>query len=403
LIPCSGEETTDLARDIHRILRRDYGLEDQVDILFSRKRASIDPGVLKDHRHPQVSDFFPDIEAEVDIGRNPLKDVVRGKHVVLVEHLLTPNRKVYGKESSDPQKVSVNDHIMVVKGFLDVINKVETLQATLVAPYLSYLRSHSVKQYEARGFFQFDSLSKTLKDYRDDGLNALLTIDPHSPKAVQVAEELGMDFHGINPFQSGRSINPYKLGLSGEKAKEIIKRLRPFHERFAELKKEYGEHLYIVSVDNGTERRVENFADRAFAELPPEDVYARVIYFYKGRPSYLISSMGIKNFSQINEKNIDKEGLYIIIDDMYASGSSANKVAHFLKEKGAKRVEVWVSHAVTMPIQQEKANNRDYIDKVVCLDTVPQHPDLDVEYIKASADLLAAELYKTHQKLVASR
>ena len=41
--------------------------------------------------------------------------------------------------------------------------------------------------------------------------------------------------------------------------------------------------------------------------------------------------------------------------------------------------------------------------KVVCLDTVPQHTALDFEYIHASAHLLASGLYKTHQRLVASR
>ncbi len=78
-------------------------------------------------------------------------------------------------------------------------------------------------------------------------------------------------------------------------------------------------------------------------------------------------------------------------------------MAKIFKGLGIRKVEVWASHAVTMPSQHGKANQREYIDKVVCLDTIPQHPALDVEYIEASANLLAAELYKTHQKLVALR
>ncbi len=88
---------------------------------------------------------------------------------------------------------------------------------------------------------------------------------------------------------------------------------------------------------------------------------------------------------------------------MYSSGGTGIKAAKLFKELGAKRVEVWTSHAVTMPTSYTKSNDRGYVDKVVCLDTVPQNPELDVEYIKASADLLAAEVYKAHQKLVASR
>jgi phosphoribosylpyrophosphate synthetase len=242
-----------------------------------------------------------------------------------------------------------------------------------------------------------------LKDYVDGGANVLITIDPHSEKAAQEASSLRLDFRSINPFQSGRDINPYKLGLGGEKAKEIIQKLRPFQERFAGMKGENSQHLYCVSVDSGTERRTENFVERAHPELSPEKLYAHIVYLSKSRFSYEDVRSSFKQFSQINGENIDKEGTYIIIDDMFASSETAAKVAKMLKTCGAHRVEVWTSHAVTMPQQYTKANDRTYIDQVVCLDTVPQHPDLKVEYICSSADFLAAELYKVHQKLVASR
>lgn len=197
LLPCSQEETKQLAKDILGILKRDYDLEDQVEILIPKKRNEI-KDTPKDHRHPLVSDFFADIEAQVDIGRNQLKDIVRGKHVVLLEQMLTPNRKV---SEGNEQKVSVNDHHMRVRGFLDVIGKVETLQRTLIVPYLAYVRSHSIEKYEAEGFFQFNSLRLVLKDYVDGGANVLITIDPHSEKAAQEASSLRLDFRSINPFQ----------------------------------------------------------------------------------------------------------------------------------------------------------------------------------------------------------
>ena len=56
-----------------------------------------------------------------------------------------------------------------------------------------------------------------------------------------------------------------------------------------------------------------------------------------------------------------------------------------------------------MPIDYEKAKSRQYIDAVVSLDTVPQPNELDIEYIPASAHMLAAELYKSHSKFVTSR
>lgn len=400
LIPCSGNETAQLTQRIHDILRADYGMENQVEILESRRRSEIDKDMVKAHRHPLVSDYFPDGEAQVDIGANELKDVIRGKHVALVEHLLTPARKMFPE---DEQKVSVNDHIATVRGFLNVLKNVDTLQRTLVSPYLAYVRSHSIEKYRKRGFFQEDSLREMMQDFQKGGLDAINVIDPHSSKAQEIAEELGIDYHAANPFQSARAINPAKLGLSGDKAKEILKRLRPFQERFTKLREPKTPHLYLISVDDGTERRVENFIERAYLKLPPEEVYALLGYMGKDRVSYANALSRFKSFSKINELNIDKEGIYIMIDDMYASGKTTHGVGKIFKECGAKQVEVWTSHAVTMPMQYATANDRTSIDKVVCLDTVPQDPKLDVEYIASSADLLAAELYKTHQKLVAMR
>ncbi|MFH1682784.1 MAG: hypothetical protein ABIA37_03225 [Candidatus Woesearchaeota archaeon] len=399
LLPCSGEETAELAQDIYQILRKDYGLEEQVEILVSNTKNRIEKNTPKDRRHPLVGDFFPDGEAQVDIGKNYLEDVIRGKHVVLVEHLLTPNRKIHPESD---QVVSVNDHHMAVRGFLDVIENTETLQRTLAVPYLSYVRAHSILKYKKQRFEQFDSIKLTLRDFQKGFLNTLITIDPHSEKVAQICEDLGIDFHGINPFQSGRSINPFKLGLYGEQAKEVLRRLRPFQERLKDLIEGEGKH-YIVCVDDGTERRTENFTERAYHILPPEEAYALIAYLGKRRVSYDESIITFKPFSQINEKNIDSEGTYHIIDDMFSSGRTVNNAAKVFKDHGAKRVEAMTSHAVTTPTQYDSANDRTYIDKVTALDTVPQNPKLDIECIKASADLLSAEIYKAHQKLVASR
>ncbi|MBI2152035.1 ribose-phosphate pyrophosphokinase-like domain-containing protein [Candidatus Woesearchaeota archaeon] len=392
LIPCSSAETVKLTKEVGQILRKDHGLEGKVEILFSSQRKKIAPGISKNHTHHLVGDYFADAEVNADIGRNQLYDEVRGTHVVLIEHMLTPNRKL--SEGSE-QIVSVNDHLMTLRGFLDLVSNTETLHRTLVTPYLAYVRSHSIEKYRKDGFFQFDSLRKMMTDFNRDNLSSLITIDPHSDKVKQIAEELGIDFHSINPFQSARAINPYKLGLEDKtKAKEVLKHLRPFQERFLSMKESHKGHFYVISVDDGTEHRVENFVERAFTELSTEDAYSLIAYKDKTRSTYIDSSSKFKDFSQIREDNIDPKGVYIIIDDMCSSSKTS--------EKGAK-VELWTTHAVTMPEQYEKANKRDYITKIVCLDTVPQRPELNIEFIKSSAYLLAAQLYKVHAKLEGAR
>jgi phosphoribosylpyrophosphate synthetase len=398
VVPCSGGETLELAKGIYSRLLQVHGLGSDVELLEPKSREKIDKSTKKNHLHPPVADFFPDGEVQADIGRSFLEDTIERSHILLVEHLLTPVRTMF---PGGTQSVSVNDHIMAVRGILDLIRNIKTVHSTLLTPYSSYVRSHSIEKYEARGFFQFDSLRRMLKDFKNDGLGTMAAIDIHSMKAAQIAEELGLYFHAINPFQSARGVNPYKLGATdAETAAEVINGLRPFQGRFKELKKSSGGHLYVISVDDGTEKRTENFTERAFLEREPEELYALIAYFDKDRVSYADSTAKFKPFSQINEENIDSKGTYIVIDDMFASGGTAGKVAHILKGLGAKRVEVWTSHAVTMPQQYEKANDRSAIDQVVCLDTVPQSSDLNIEYIKASADLLAAEAYKIHGKVL---
>ena len=395
VVACSKGATEKLAREMYDLLSGDYGLEGQIELLIGLEKDDIPRGTAKDHRHDLVCDFFPDKEVRIDIGKNQLGGVFYGKHVVIVEHLLTPD-----------QPTSVNDHKEKVRGLLDVMSKVETLQRTLVAPYTTNVRSHSTEKYEARGFYQFDSLRKMLEDFKRDGLNGLVTIDPHSDKLMQIAGDLGMFTHCANPFQSGRAINPYKLGLSGENAVEVLKRLRPFQERLAKMR-EQGKSVYLISVDDGTERRAENFTERALLELPPEEAYLRLAYLYKDRSTIDTHSMGFKPFSRINQGNVPP-GIYVCIDDMISSGGTGNDAGKLIKtHQPEARVELWVSHSVSMPADYGKVRALTHVDRIVSLDTVPQRAGkedgLNVEIIPASAHLLASELYKAHAKLVASR
>ena len=53
---------------------------------MAKKFTEVEKGTLKDYRHPMVCDFFPDAEIQSDVGRNQLYDVIRGKHVALIEY-----------------------------------------------------------------------------------------------------------------------------------------------------------------------------------------------------------------------------------------------------------------------------------------------------------------------------
>jgi phosphoribosylpyrophosphate synthetase len=88
---------------------------------------------------------------------------------------------------------------------------------------------------------------------------------------------------------------------------------------------------------------------------------------------------------------------------MFSSGGTANNVASWIKEKGAKYVEGWFSHIVTAKEQIKKALKADSIDKIVALNTVIQDPRLKAVHIEVSEHLLAAELYKAHENFLTDR
>lgn len=401
LLLISGlKDSRDLTERIYNILKEDYNMNDNVEIIQALSRGEVQKGTLKDHKAPLVIDFFPDGEVQCDVGRNILKDVIRGKHIAIVQYLFNPINQ------GQKDYASLNDRFVNTIGILRNLDRnlkrEELPHSTLVAPYITYLRSHSIEKYEKSGFYQFDSLSFMVETYAKSRLNNMIGIDPHSMKIKDIASDFGMEFWDINPFQSGRSINPAKLGLVDRaRIDSVMPRLRPFMTRFKRLKEQDDNVTYLVSLDDGTENRCENFTNRAFENL--ENPYEMLAYILKERFSYDSSRVQFKPFSMINQTNIDPNGKYILLDDMFASGGSVNKVASMLKSYGAKYVEAWVAHGVTAPSQVKKAKSMTSVDKVVCLDTVIQTPELGFDYIHASADLLAAELYKVHQKFLSSR
>jgi hypothetical protein len=289
-------DSRDLATKIRDILREDYKMGSSVELLKPKTSGEVPKGTPKDHRAPFVVDFFPGKEAQSDVGRNQLKDIIRGKHVAVVQYLF-----------NDTTDFSVNDRLVNTVGIFNNLNKVEVHHKTLISPYTIYLRSHSVEYYERSGFFQFESLEffvHSLFEY--SGLDTMISVDPHSLKIrdLVISRYKGeKSYQAINPFQSTASINPAKLGLTtNDEIEKVMPNLRPFHERFKELREKQGDNIYFISVDNGTESRVENFTNRAYKDL--ENPYIKMLYFDKKRQSYASSSKKLKHFS---EKDVDPD------------------------------------------------------------------------------------------------
>jgi phosphoribosylpyrophosphate synthetase len=422
-----------LAEAILPVLRDTYGMGQAVEVLKPEKNEDV-KSMKKGHTYPFVLDRFPDGEIRVDVGRNTLFDIVRGKHVAIIRHLYTPtriglrvdDRVVYLEEIArairDSRKVngldkcvesivkiiqnniSLNDHIMGARGMLNVMKNADVLQRTLVAPYLPYLRSHSVDKYRKQGFFQFDSLDMMLDDFSRGQVDCIVCIDPHSEKLIEVAQKYNIDINAVNPFKSSEMINPAKLGLSRDKAERVMSTLEPFIEYYRQIKKKYG-RIYFISPDDGAEKRVETFLIECKRQVDPSLSWDYLGYRNKTRETMMGQKGDFKLFSIVNEDNIDPDGVYVVIDDMLSSGSTAEDIAKTVKKYGSSRnrVELWCSHPVGP--EREKLKKLKYLDSIVVLDTIIQdEPDeLRLHYLNCTHHLLAAEIYKAHMRLEAER
>ncbi|MBW2965273.1 ribose-phosphate pyrophosphokinase-like domain-containing protein [Candidatus Woesearchaeota archaeon] len=391
LIPGTGD-SPDLAERIQGILSETYGMGNSVEVHAPLRPGDVEKGTPKAHTYPLVVGSFNDGETRVDCGRNDLMDRIRGKHVAIVKYMFTPKR----------EGISINDHIMEVRGLLGLFSNTDILQATLVAPYLPYLRSHSIEKYRKKGFFQFDSLKHMLNDFDHDGLGAIVCIDPHSDKLMELASQYGMRTPVVNPFESSIFVNPAKLGLNGNQAADVLKKLQPWIEYFREVSTQY-KNLYVVSADDGAETRVERFLVYCKMFVQQELGWQNIGYRDKFRATIEKAIATFKPFSLVNLSNVDPDGIYIVPDDMFDSGGTCDDIAKSLKDAGAKRVEAWITHPLAP--DREKVKGLSYIDKIVALDTILHHnpEELNIHYIRASADLLAAQLYKEHMRLEADR
>ncbi|MFH1064572.1 MAG: phosphoribosyltransferase family protein [Candidatus Woesearchaeota archaeon] len=389
LLVAGTGDSTKLAKHILEILSETYGMGNSVQMHKPLRSEQVQKSMRKAHPYPLVLDAYPDDETRVDMGKNLLLDEFRGKHVAIVKYMYTPRRR---------PNMSINDHIYEIRGLLDVLDNTDILHRTLVVPYMPYLRSHSVDKYKKKGFYQFDSLERMVKDFNEGNVNSIICIDPHSEKLEEIASKYGMNTYMVNPFKSSEMINPAKLGLNGEDSDAVLRTLQPFIEHYRKVKEDDGK-ISFISPDSNAERRVENFLVDSRRSVDPLLSWSIIGYRGKDRETMSNPTGMFKSFSQVNEGNIDPDTTYVIIDDMLSSGGTAEEVAKMLKQHGARRVELWCSHPIAP--EREKVVALKYLDKIVVLDTVlHDNPDeMHLQYIESSAELLAAELYKVHMRL----
>lgn len=344
-------ESRILAEDIFNILKYKLKVKD-INLILPKKSCDFSEGEKDNKSERQLCvEIFPDSEVRIEIGEdelNKLKD-----NVIFVKYLYEPKFEL-----------SINDNIMEAIAFGELIRNKKISKLTYVLPYLPYVRAHSVDKYLKEGFYQADTLKIFVKMMEMIKVDEIIAIDPHSKKIWDYCDECNIKWQSVDPF------NSQEFGI---------------FRKFYEQNKDDYDDLVIVVPDEGGFKRSRDFAlnigkrekDVAIIDKKRTDVgQVDIRGFIKGS-KFTVRDVKGKNF--------------LIIDDMISSGGTVNRISKFLKNKGANRIETWVSHAVSpKPEKVEKLA----VDKVIVLDTILQNIK-KLNYIKAADNLLAHAIFKS--------
>lgn len=381
-----------LAKDMEQILREDFRLGGRVQLAnsLSDREASQSGKIEKGPLRPLVTDFFPDGDPRVEGGHPEFAEFDR-HYVAVVRYMEAP---FTGK--------SINDYFLHTASMFYALNDYSTpLRKALVAPYMPYIRAHSVDKYTEKGFDEADRLRLAADILHLCKIDDLFTIHPHSDKIEDYLRNRGITPHCKDTFRNDVYIDWRKLGFrSKEEAEPITKRLQPMVNEVKSLKKEAeesGKNFYMVVPDDGVEHMVVRLAIDAGIG------FEWILNMLKDRfDAGDVRIVGRKDFCTIT-MNAAPEYMAgataVVCDDMTSSGGTLEENAKYLKESlGFGKVYGLITHA---PVhEEEKFERLVYIDEMIYDDTIPvQLPKSRV--IKCSADILSASLYRSYSRELA--
>jgi phosphoribosylpyrophosphate synthetase len=395
IVAGSNPEDIETAEGIVNTLTDEYHLEGI---------GLVKPHVLSDAMRKQPREMWPvaygqfsDGETQFESGERALKDLMDNKHIVFVKHFYSPLATKHISDSIEDQ-IKINDNITEMRAFGSILKRASgrrvatPVKFTVAAPYIPYVRSHSIDKYEEQGHFQADTLDLFVDDLVNAQVNEVIGIDSHSNKIDTYLSDRKVFFQHIDPFKDPRR-KDWRLyqhmmkGLSTPDRDKALLSLCPFAELYEGLRKE-GKSVTLVEPDGGSYYRTKEFAFNTGIGLE------NILSLKKERDGEGKSRIvGIRHYSVIQETDI-KDRYFLIIDDLISSGGTTINIAEYLKNHGAAGVLVWVSHNAGR--DPRKLTGSQYIDEVVMLDTVHNFEADKIRYLKKSHIVLAGGIYKSH-------
>ena len=382
LFPGSGK-SYEFASKIGDILSKDYGLGKRIYLSASGDEADrTDKGPYR----PLFVGFFDDKDPRVEGGEDEVSNFNK-QFVAVVNYLYEP-------ESS----ASINDKFMeTISMFYLLKNNASPLRKVLVAPYLPYVRAHSVDKYKNRGFIEADRLEMFVDMLAKAEVQDIFTIHHHSEKVIDYCKARGIRPHAKESFRNDKYIDPRKLGFGSDgKAGYVLDKLQPIVNEVKRLKQkadQEGKKFYVVVPDDSAETLVETLA------IDSGIGYNLILNILKERiDAGIVSIKGLKDFCMPDPDDL-RGSMCAIADDMTSSGNTQDEIGRFLKNKhGVGYVCGIVSHAACP--DKAAVNNLRYIDDFIALDTIPQSTE-KIKFLDSSADILAASLYRCFSREMA--
>ena len=262
---------------------------------------------------------------------------VRGKKIFIIQSTCSP----------------VNDRIMETLIFIDGIKRANCREITLIMPYYGYARqdriAHSNEPISAR--LVADLFSSV-------GVKRVVTVELHTP---QIQGFFSCPLDNLTPS----SIYAEYLLQNFEK------------ENIATS------DVAVVSPDHGAMYRARDVANY----IPNSSL----VIIDKRRPKPNVAEI-TNVIGDINNK------VCVMVDDIIDTGGTILAGAKVLKDKGAKKIFICVSHALFSHGALEKFENADYVDGVLVTDTI-EHPEFynsKKVHVLSVANMIA-DMIKSHE------
>ena len=254
-----------------------------------------------------------------------LKENIRNKDIFIIQTGSYNNELGY----------SINDHLMETLIIIDACKRSMAKTITLIMPFYPYSRQD--KKNESRAPITAKLIANVLET---SGIDRIVIMDLHAPQ-IQGFFNIPVD-------------NIYAMPLLIHKLNEMYLNNMTLEEMQSKF--------VLVGPDAGSIKRIIKFSK--VMKLDPLFMHKQRNY----KNSKIIDSMML-----VGDKNLVKNKIAIVIDDICDTGGTLIKCCDILHKYGAKEIICVVTHNILSNNAIDLFNQYEHISKLIVSNTLPQN------------------------------